>query len=113
MKYGQPFCPSISQTVRMARGSAGAILLRPASSTTLWQSRCRTLLPFLAEVLAIGFGVWCGDWRLIFRGLRGVTLNVVFAIAAGLSWRLLTEGKETPLALQCVVRSTRSAFSEQ
>jgi hypothetical protein len=40
-------------------------------------------LPFLAEVLALGFGLWSRDRRLIIRGLRAVTVSTALAFAGG------------------------------
>jgi hypothetical protein len=41
-------------------------------------------LPFLAEVLAIGFGLCSGDRRLILRGLLAVAVSTVLAFAGGM-----------------------------
>jgi hypothetical protein len=40
-------------------------------------------LPFLAEVLAVSFGLWTRDGRLILRGLRAVAASTVLAFAGG------------------------------
>ena len=40
-------------------------------------------LPFLAEVLAVSFGLWSRDRRLIFRGLRAIAVSTALAFAAG------------------------------
>src|ERR1700682_3065465 len=40
-------------------------------------------LPFLAEVLAISFGFWRRDRRLILRGLRAIAVSTALAFAAG------------------------------
>ena len=40
-------------------------------------------LPFLSEVLAVSFGLWCRDRRLILRGLTAVAASTLLACAAG------------------------------
>jgi len=40
-------------------------------------------LPFLAEVLAVSFGVWSRDSRLVVRGLRAVAMSTVIAFTMG------------------------------
>ena len=40
-------------------------------------------LPFLAEVLAVSFGLWSRDRRLIVRGLRAIAVSAIFAFLGG------------------------------
>jgi uncharacterized membrane protein len=40
-------------------------------------------LPFLAQVLAVSFGTWNGDSRLIFHGFRALLVSTVVAVATG------------------------------
>src|SRR5260370_43482 len=40
-------------------------------------------LPFLAQVLAVGLGIWSRDRRLILHGVRAMLLSTVLALAAG------------------------------
>jgi hypothetical protein len=40
-------------------------------------------LPFLAEVLAFGFGLWSRDWRLTLRGLRAMMVSTALGFAGG------------------------------
>jgi len=72
-------------TSYVARAAAGAILLatgildnNPVSIVV-----AALFLPFLAEVLAVSFGLWSRDRRLILHGLRAVAVSTVLAVAAG------------------------------
>ena len=49
-------------------------------------------LPFLAGVLAMSFGLWCHDRRLILRGLAAVALSAALAFAGGLIVAAFTGG---------------------
>jgi len=40
-------------------------------------------LPFLAEVLALSFGIWSQDRLLVRQGLRAILTSTAIAIAAG------------------------------
>src|SRR5436189_5852928 len=69
----------------LARAAAGAILLatgiiddNPVSIVV-----AALFLPFLSEVLAVSFGLWSRDRRLILRGLRAVCVSTALAFAAG------------------------------
>jgi hypothetical protein len=69
----------------VARAAAGAILLatgilddNPVSIVV-----AALFLPFLSEVLAVSFGLWSRDRRLIFRGLRAVAVSTALAVGAG------------------------------
>ena len=69
----------------VARAAAGAILLatgilddNPVSIVV-----AALFLPFLAEVLAVSFGLWSRDRRLILRGLRAIAVSTALAFAAG------------------------------
>lgn len=69
----------------IARAAAGAILLatgiiddNPVSIVV-----AALFLPFLSEVLAVSFGLWSRDLRLVFRGLRAIAVSTALAFAAG------------------------------
>src|SRR5882724_378829 len=69
----------------LARAAAGAILLatgiidnNPVSIVV-----AALFLPFLSEVLAVSFGLWSRDRRLIFRGLRAIAVSTALAFAVG------------------------------
>src|SRR6266576_1856211 len=69
----------------LARAAAGAILLatgiidnNPVSIVV-----AALFLPFLSEMLAVSFGLWSGDRRLITRGLRAIAVSTALAFAAG------------------------------
>ena len=49
-------------------------------------------LPFLAEVFAISFGLWCRDLRLILRGLRAIAASAILAFLGGLIVASFTGG---------------------
>ncbi len=69
----------------VGRAAAGAVLL----ATGILEDNpvaivvAALFLPFLAEVLAVSFGLWSRDRRLIFRGLRAVVVSSALAFAAG------------------------------
>jgi hypothetical protein len=69
----------------VARAAAGAILLATGilDDNAIAIVVAALFLPFLAEVLAISFGLWSGDWRLVFRGVRAVVVSAALAFAAG------------------------------
>ncbi len=72
-------------TSYVARAGAGAVLLalgiiddNPVAIVV-----AALFLPFLAQVLAIGFGAWSRDRRLIRHGLRAVFVSMALAFIAG------------------------------
>lgn len=69
----------------VARAAAGAILLATGilDDNAVAIVVAALFLPFLAEVLAISFGLWCRDGRLLLRGLRAVAVSTALAFAAG------------------------------
>lgn len=69
----------------VARAAAGAILLATGilDNNSVAIVVAALFLPFLAEVLAISFGVWSRDRRLILRGLRAIAVSAALAFAAG------------------------------
>lgn len=68
-----------------ARAAAGAILLATGilDDNPVAIVVAALFLPFLSEVLAVSFGLWSRDRRLIFRGLRAVAVSTALAFAAG------------------------------
>jgi uncharacterized protein DUF389 len=69
----------------IARAAAGAILLATGilDDNPVAIVVAALFLPFLSEVLAVGFGLWSRDSRLVFRGLWAVAVSTVLAFAAG------------------------------
>jgi hypothetical protein len=69
----------------VARAAAGAILLAAGilDNNSVAIVVAALFLPFLAEVLAISFGFWSRDRRLILRGLRAIAVSAALAFAAG------------------------------
>jgi len=69
----------------VARAAAGAVLLATGilDNNAVAIVVAALFLPFLAEVLALGFGLWSRDRRLIARGLRAIGVSVALAYAAG------------------------------
>jgi hypothetical protein len=49
-------------------------------------------LPFLSQVLAVGFGLWCRDGRLVRKGASALLTSAVLAYSAGVLVALLTRG---------------------
>jgi uncharacterized membrane protein len=72
-------------TSYVARAAAGAILLATGilDDNAVAIVVAALFLPFLAEVLAVSFGLWSRDRRLILRGLRAVAVSTALAFAAG------------------------------
>jgi len=60
-------------------------------------------LPFLSQVLAIGFGLWAGDRHLAKQGLKALSLSTVVSVLGGAAVALLHGGElafsefQTPL----------------
>ena len=69
----------------VARAAAGAILLATGiiEDNPIAIVVAALFLPFLAQVLAFGFGMWNRDRRLIVQGLRAIVVSTVIAVAAG------------------------------
>ena len=69
----------------IARATAGAILL----ATGIIQDNpvaivvAALFLPFLAQVLAVSFGLWARDRQLIRHGLRALFVSTALALVAG------------------------------
>src|SRR5436190_23542162 len=72
-------------TSYLARGAAGAVLLATGilDNNAVAIVVAALFLPFLAEVLAMGFGLWSRDGRLIAQGLRAIGVSMALAYAAG------------------------------
>jgi len=69
----------------LARAAAGALLLATGilDNNAVAIVVAALFLPFLAEVLAIGFGLWSRDGRLTARGLRAIGVSMTLAYAGG------------------------------
>jgi hypothetical protein len=69
----------------VARAAAGALLLATAiiDDNAVSIVVAALFLPFLSEVLALSFGLWSRDLRLLLRGLRAIAVSTAFALAAG------------------------------
>ncbi len=78
----------------VARAAAGAILLATGilDDNAVAIVVAALFLPFLSEVLAVSFGLWSRDRRLIWRGLRAVSLSTVLAFVAGALVAMLQGG---------------------
>ena len=65
----------------VARAAAGAVLLATGilDNNAVAIVVAALFLPFLAEVLAIGFGLWSRDARLIARGLRAIAVSMALS----------------------------------
>ena len=72
-------------TSYVARAAAGAILLATGilDDNAVAIVVAALFMPFLAEVLAVSFGLWSRDRRLILRGLRAVSVSTALAYVAG------------------------------
>jgi hypothetical protein len=49
-------------------------------------------LPFLSQVMAVGFGIWSGDRGLMRKGLLALITSTLLAIAAGILVALIAGG---------------------
>lgn len=69
----------------IARATAGAILLATGiiEDNPVAIVVAALFLPFLAQVLAVSFGLWARDRQLIGHGLRALFVSTVLAFAAG------------------------------
>jgi uncharacterized membrane protein len=90
---GEPF-PDVIQdlwqlshltTSYIARAAAGAILLATGilDDNPVAIVVAALFLPFLAEVLAVSFGLWSRDRRLILHGLKAIAVSTALALVAG------------------------------
>jgi hypothetical protein len=72
-------------TSYVARAAAGAILLATGiiEDNPIAIVVAALFLPFLAQVLAVSFGMWNRDRHLIFQGLRAILVSTALAVAAG------------------------------
>lgn len=78
----------------LARALAGAILLtygmllnNPISIVV-----AALFLPFLSQALAVGFGIWAGDWSLARQGCKALFVSTIASIAAGAVVTMLHHG---------------------
>jgi hypothetical protein len=69
----------------VARAAAGAIVLATGilDDNAVAIVVAALFLPFLAEVLAVSFGLWSRDRRLILRSLRAILVSTVLAFLGG------------------------------
>jgi len=69
----------------IGRAAAGAVLLATGiiDDNPVSIVAAALFLPFLAEVLAVSFGIWGHDRRLLLRGLRALAVSTALAFAAG------------------------------
>jgi len=72
-------------TSYLARALAGGILLATGivENNAVAIVVAALFLPFLAEVLAISFGLWSRDRTLILRGLRAIGASTILAFLGG------------------------------
>ncbi|HLJ45532.1 MAG TPA: DUF389 domain-containing protein [Bryobacteraceae bacterium] len=71
----------------VGRAAAGGILLATGiiDNNAIAIVVAALFLPFLAEVLAVSFGLWTSDWRLILRGVRALMTSAALAFLGGLA----------------------------
>jgi hypothetical protein len=70
----------------IARAGAGATLLAMGilDDNAVSIVVAALFLPFLSEILAVSFGLWSRDGRLILHGLKAVAVSAILAFAAGI-----------------------------
>jgi hypothetical protein len=78
----------------VARAAGGAILLADGviHNSSISIVVAALFLPFLSQVLAVGFGVWCGDRGLVRKGATALVTSALLGYGAGLVVALLTGG---------------------
>lgn len=83
----------------VGRAAGGAILLADGviHNSPIAIVVAALFLPFLPQVLAVGFGVWCGDGRLVRKGAAALLTSATLGYGAGLVLAFLTGG---PIAFQ-------------
>jgi hypothetical protein len=89
-----------------ARAAAGAILLATGiiEDNPIAIVVAALFLPFLSQVLAVSFGAWSRDRRLVFQGAQALLVSTILAVAAGalVAWveggPMRYEGFKSPLA---------------
>jgi hypothetical protein len=78
----------------VARAFAGGILLATGiiEGNAVAIGVAALFLPFLAEVLAVSFGLWSRDRRLIMRGLEAIAVSATLAFLGGVIVASFTGG---------------------
>ena len=78
----------------VARALAGGIVLATGivDGNAIAIVVAALFLPFLAEVLAVSFGLWTRDRRLIVRGLGALAVSTILAFCGGMVVAIFTEG---------------------
>jgi hypothetical protein len=76
------------------RAAGGAILLADGviHNNPISIVVAALFLPFLSQVLAVGFGVWCGDSALIRKGALALLTSAVLGYSVGLAVALVAGG---------------------
>ena len=90
----------------IARAAAGAVLLATGiiENNPITVVVAALFLPFLAQVLAVSFGMWSRDRRLIMQGVRALIVSTLLAVVAGavVAWieggPILFAGFKSPLS---------------
>ena len=79
----------------VGRAAGGALLLAQGviSNSAISIVVAALFLPFLAQVLAVGFGVWCGDGRLVRKGSAALLTSTLLAYGGGFLVATLMGGK--------------------
>src|SRR5437868_5335440 len=89
----------------IARSSGAALLLAYGmfQNSAIAIVVAALFLPFLAQVLAVAFGIWAGDRQLAKQGTAALALSTIVSVAAGVAVALLHGGQiiftefQTPL----------------
>ena len=78
----------------VGRAAGGAILLADGviHNSPISIVVAALFLPFLSQVLAVGFGAWCGDRGLVRRGATALLTSAVLGYGAGLAAGLIVGG---------------------
>jgi hypothetical protein len=78
----------------LARAGAGAVLLATGvlNNDPIGIVLAALFLPFLSEVLAVTFGLWSQDMRLVRHGATALGASIVLAVAGGAAVGLIQGG---------------------
>jgi hypothetical protein len=69
----------------VGRAMAGSIILADGiiENNAISIVLAALFLPFLSQLLALSFGVWCRDWRLIAHGAKALLISLGLAFFGG------------------------------
>jgi hypothetical protein len=78
----------------VGRAAGGAILLAYGmfKNSAIAIVVAAMILPFLQQVLALAFGLWAGNWKLVRQGFLALFVSALVSISAGAVVGLISRG---------------------